>query len=420
MGFFSKIRTSVVRTARALTQRASTVLGSLRKSESPLADRLLADALRIGEIPSPTDREEQRAVFVRERLRSLGLSPQVDEDGNVRARIPCPDPRDPRPVLVLAELSSRRWNPLESLSRLDADRAYGAGLSDSLGPATLLSLAESLLTGGMSLPRDVLLLFAARALDDPRGTVLRSLAEDPQDRPAAALCVRGLSLGAVHAASLGTYRIEVRVRTDLGEEEAPRKSGSADRPTKAADRRPKSADRAPKSAVDAVVALARTLTGVTWDAEGRTTCSVRRIEAGAGFGREPTEGVLDIELESPDESVLDLARKAAVATAESKGREAGLRTEVTIAGYVPAGGSGEGTDLSSRVIQALKEQRLRIREESGADAAAFFSSRGIPSASVAVASGREGLDRDEIEVASIEKGRRLLVSVVEKVSREVP
>lgn len=86
MGFFSKIRTSVVRTARALTQRASTVLGSLRKSESPLADRLLADALRIGEIPSPTDREEQRAAFVRERLRTLGLSPQVDEDGNVRAR----------------------------------------------------------------------------------------------------------------------------------------------------------------------------------------------------------------------------------------------------------------------------------------------------------------------------------------------
>lgn len=420
MGFFEKIRTSIVRTARSLRRRASTVLGSLRKSDSPQADRLLSDALRIGEIPSPTDREEQRAAFVLERLRSLGLSPKVDEEGNVRARIPCPDPGDPRPVLVLAELSSRRWNPLESLSRLDADRAYGAGLSDSLGPATLLSLAETLLTGGTSLPRDVLLLFAARPLDDPRGAVLRSLAEDPQDRPAAALCVRGLSLGAVRAKSLGTYRIEVRVRTDVGEEDAPRKPGTADRVAKSADRVAKSADRVAKSAVDAVVALARTLTGVTWDADGRTTCSIRRIEAGAGFGREPTEGILDIELESPDEAVLDLARKAAAATAEAKGREAGLRTEVTIAGYVPAGDSGAGTDLSKLVIQVLKEQRLRVREESGADAAAFFTSRDIPSASVAVASGREGLDRDEIEIASIEKGRRVLVSVVEKVSREVP
>lgn len=398
MGFFKKIRTTAVKAVRALTRRASTVLGSLRKSSSPLADRLLSDALRIAEIPSPTAREEQRAAFVLERLRSLGLNPQVDEDGNVLARITCPVPDDPRPILVLAELSSPRWHPLESLSRLDADRAYGAGLSDSLGPATLLSLAESLQSGTPAIPKDVLLLFAARPLDDPRGSVLRRLAEDPQDRPAASLSLRGLSLGTVPTKSLGTYRIEVRVRTDAEVTET---------------------DRGPRTAVDAVVALARTLTGITWDAEKRTTCAIRRIEAGSGFGHEPTEGLLDIELESADEAVLEIAMKAATATAESRGREANLQTQVTIAGYVPVGDPGAGAGLSKLVIQALKEQHIKVREESGADPAAFFSSRGIPAVSLAVASGREGLDRDEIEVASIEKGRRLLVSVIERVSKEV-
>ncbi|HOX12531.1 MAG TPA: hypothetical protein P5117_06220 [Spirochaetia bacterium] len=398
MGFFKKIRTTAVKAVRALTRRASTVLGSLRKSSSPLADRLLSDALRIAEIPSPTAREEQRAAFVLERLRSLGLNPQVDEDGNVLARITCPVPDDPRPILVLAELSSPRWHPLESLSRLDADRAYGAGLSDSLGPATLLSLAESLQSGTPAIPKDVLLLFAARPLDDPRGSVLRRLAEDPQDRPAASLSLRGLSLGTVPTKSLGTYRIEVRVRTDAEVSET---------------------DRGPRTAVDAVVALARTLTGITWDAEKRTTCAIRRIEAGSGFGHEPTEGLLDIELESADEAVLEIAMKAATATAESRGREANLQTQVTIAGYVPVGDPGAGAGLSKLVIQALKEQHIKVREESGADPAAFFSSRGIPAVSLAVASGREGLDRDEIEVASIEKGRRLLVSVIERVSKEV-
>ena len=405
MGFFEKIRTTAVKTVRALTRRASTVLGSLRKSSSPLADRLLSDALRIAEIPSPTAREEQRAAFVLERLRSLGLNPQVDEDGNVLARITCPVPDDPRPILVLAELSSPRWHPLESLSRLDADRAYGAGLSDSLGPATLLSLAESLQSGTPAIPKDVLLLFAARPLDDPRGSVLRRLAEDPQDRPAAALGLRGLSLGSVPIDNLGTYRIEVRVRTDTEESETGRKPGSA--------------DRGHRNAVDAVVALARTLTGITWDAEKRTTCAIRRIEAGSGFGHEPTEGLLDIELESADEAVLEIAMKAATATAESRGREANLQTQVTIAGYVPVGNPGAGAGLSKLVIQALKEQHIKIREESGADPAAFFSSRGIPAVSLAVASGREGLDRDEIEVASIEKGRRLLASVIDRVSKEV-
>ena len=405
MGFFKKIRTTAVKAVRALTRRASTVLGSLRKSSSPLADRLLSDALRIAEIPSPTAREEQRAAFVLERLRSLGLNPQVDEDGNVLARITCPVPDDPRPILVLAELSSPRWHPLESLSRLDADRAYGAGLSDSLGPATLLSLAESLQSGTPAISKDILLLFAARPLDDPRGSVLRRLAEDPQDRPAAALGLRGLSLGTVPIKSLGTYRIEVRVRTDAEVSETGRKPGSA--------------DRGHRNAVDAVVALARTLAGITWDAEQRTTCTVRRIEAGSGFGHEPTEGLLDIELESADEAVLEIAMKAATATAESRGREANLQTQVTIAGYVPVGDPGVGAGLSKLVIQALKEQHIKVREESGADPAAFFSSRGIPAVSLAVASGREGLDRDEIEVASIEKGRRLLVSVIERVSREI-
>lgn len=398
MGFFKKIRTTAIQVVRSLTRRASTVIGSLRKSASPLADRLLSDALRIAEIPSPTAREEQRAAFVLERLRSLGLSPQVDEDGNILARVTCPVPDDPRPILVLAELSSPRWHPLESLSRLDADRAYGAGLSDSLGPATLLSLAEALQSGSLAIRKDVLLLFAARPLDDPRGSVLRRLAEDPHDRPSVALGLRGLSLGTVPTKSLGTYRIEVRVRTDAVESET---------------------DRGPGSAVDAVVALARTLTGITWDVEKRTTCTIRRIEAGAGFGHEPTEGLLDIELESSDEAVLEIAMKAATATAESRGREAKLQTQVTIAGYVPVGDPGAGAGLSKLVIQTLKEQHIKVREESRADPAAFFSSRGIPAVSVAVASGREGLDRDEIEVASIEKGRRLLVSVIERVSKEV-
>ena len=398
MGFLAKIRTSVSRAVHTLTRRASTVLGSLRKSASPLADRLLADALRIAELPSPTAREEQRAAFVLERLRSLGLNPKVDEDGNILARVTCPDPEEPRPILVLAELSSPRWHPLESLSRLDADRAYGAGLSDSLGPATLLALAETLQSGSLAISKDVLLLFAARPLDDPRGSVLRRLAEDPQDRPSAALGLRGLSLGTVPTRTLGTYRIEVRVRTDAEGSETGRKPGSA---------------------VDAIVALARTLSGITWDADHRTTCAIRRIEAGAGFGHEPTEGLLNIELESPDEAVLEVAMKAATATAESKGREANLQTRVTIAGYVPVGDPGTGAGLSKLVIQVLKEQHIRVREGSGADPAAFLSSRGIPAVSVAVASGREGLDRDEIEVASIEKGRRLLTSILERVSKEV-
>ena len=398
MAFLARIRSSVARLYRTVFARASSVLRSLRKSRSPLSDRLLSDALRITAIPSPTTREEQRAAFVLERLNSLGIPSRVDEDGNIAARLTCPAPDDSRPILLAADLSSPRWHPLESLSRLDADRARGAGLSDALGVAMLLSVAEAMLSGLVAGHKDVLLLFTVRPLDDPRSETFRRIAEDAQDRPLAALVVRGLSLGTVATKPLGTYRIEVKIRTDLENPEGAGKPGSA---------------------VDATVSLARALSGVTWDAEKMTTCRIRRVEAGAGFGREPTEGILDIELESSSEAVLELAMKAAVATAESKCREANARAQVTIVGHVPVGDPGVGAALGRLVTQALRDQHIRIREENEADPASFFSSLGIPAISVPIATGREGLIHDEIETSSIEKGRKLLLSVLERVAAGV-
>lgn len=391
MGFLSKMRGSIARVFRSVTNRASSVIRALKKSPSPLSDRLLSDALRIAEIPSPSSHEELRAAFILERLTALDLSPTVDENGNILVRITRREHDDNGPILLFTDLASIRWHPVESLSRLDPDRAYGAGLADAMGPASLLSIAESILSGKMMCDQDLLLLFAAQSLDHPGSDILERLADDPHNRPAAALAVRGLHLGTVSAHPLGTYRIEVRVRTD----EPGGHQGQG-------------------SAVEAIVELSRTLSGITWDAEKATTCNIRRIEAGTGFGRNPTEGLLDIELESTNGAVLELAMKAAVATAQSKGY--GDRTTITIVGYVPVGEPKVGEGLVKLVTQALKEQHIPVIEENSADPASFLSGHDIPAVSVSVASGREGLSQDEIEIASIEKGRKLLITIIERIA----
>lgn len=399
MGFLAKIRGSIAGAFRGISRKASTVLHSLRRSPSPLSDRLLSDALRIAEIPTPTSREEQRSSFILERLASLGLNPKVDEEGNIVVRITCPNPDDSSPILLAADLSSTRWHPLESLSRLDSEHAYGAGLADALGAATLLSISETMLSGALPIRRDLLLLFAAHPLDDPRSEICGRLVEVPKYRPLAAIGVRGLPLGAVCAQSLGSYRIEVRVRTD-----AEARGGEGGQ----------------GSAVETIVELARTLSGVTWDAEKRTTCRIRRIEAGTGFGKMPTEGILDIELESPNEAVLELAMKAAVATAEASGREAKAQTKVSIAGFVPVGDPKARSGLTKLLTRTLREQHIKILEDVGIDSSSFFSSRGIPAVSVAMATGFEGLTQDRIEIASIEKGRKLLTTMIERIASEAP
>ena len=81
MGILAKLRGSLAKAFRTLSSRAGSIVRSLRKSPFPLSDRLLTDALRIAEIPSPTSHEEQRAAFILERLKALGLTYSVDEDG---------------------------------------------------------------------------------------------------------------------------------------------------------------------------------------------------------------------------------------------------------------------------------------------------------------------------------------------------
>lgn len=395
MGILQGIRGSIARVFRGLTSRASSVLKSLGRSPSPLADRLLSDALRIAEIPSPTEREEQRAAFVMKQLGTLGLNPMVDDAGNIVVRLTCQKPDHSQPILVFADLSSHRWHPLESLSRLDETHASGAGLADALGPAALLSIAEMMMAGQIATRKDIILLFTAGPLTDPGSGMFGRLSEDPQFSPGTALGIRGISLGTIAPRPLGTYRIEVQIRTDADAQSA----GAG-------------------SAVEVIVELARALSGVTWDAEKKTMCFIRRVEAGTGFGHFPTEGIIDIELESSDAAVLELAMQAAVATAEAKGKEARARTTVTIAGHVPVGDPAIGAPLVRLLTQALKEQHLKIVEDNSADPASFFSSLGIPAVSIAMASGHEGLSQDQVEIASIDKGRQLLVTMIERISAE--
>ena len=316
MGFLSRLRDAIAGAVKTFSSHASSVLKSVKTSGSPLSDRLLSDALRLAEIPSPTPNEEQRAAFVVERLTALGIPSSVDGQGNITARLTCSDPVESSPILLFTHLSSPQWHPVESLSRLGPEKAFGAGLGDALGPATLLSVAEAMLTGGISTNKDILLLFAARPLDDPGCDIFRRLCDDPMYRPLAALGIKGIQLGTIQARTMGTYRIEVRVRTDADIHDT---------------------DTVPGSAVDAVVAIARTLSGVTWDAEKKTSCQIRRLEAGTAFGHIPTEGIIDIEMESSDSAVLEMAMKAALATAESTGKDAKAKVEASIVGFVQIG-----------------------------------------------------------------------------------
>jgi hypothetical protein len=415
MNIFVRLINKIIPHINTLSGKAVKALDRARNASSPLADRLLADSLRLAEIPSPTLKEEQRAAFILERLSTLGISPQMDEHGNILVRIPAHSPRDNSALLLFSDMGSKHWHPLESLTRLDSRYARGAGLADILGCAALLSVAEALTENRLASGRDVVLLFAAGSLDDPEGKAFFSIADNPSHFPCAAIGIRGLTLGSVVTNTQGIYRIRVsmgREQADLrliGKEAAKDDDDSPD-----LQARPEIANQV----VDTLISTARKLSGITWDSKGTTHFYIRRIEAGTGFGRAPQEGILEIELESSDGAQLEMAMNTVRATAENAARTAlPIKTEVNITSFIPVGEQNNNPELFKTIRGVMKDLHIRLREENGADPSAILSNRGIPAFSIGIAQGWEGLNSDTIDIASIEKGRQLIEALIIRMSR---
>jgi hypothetical protein len=378
----------------------------------------LADALRLAEIPSPTYQEEQRAAFVLERLATLKIAPQMDDHGNILVRIPTRTPVDNSALLLFSDMGSNHWHPLDSLTRLDSQYARGAGLADILGCATLLSIAEALTEERLPSERDVLILFAARSLDDPEGKAFFSIIENPSHFPCAAIGIRGLNLGSVITNTQGIYRIRVTMGWEQNEKEAVKED------TEGPDVSPAKPETA-NMVVDTLISTARKLSGITWDSKGTTHFYIRRIEAGTGFGRAPQEGILEIELESSDGAQLEMAMNTVKATAENAAKfsvenpapNSEIKTEVSITSFIPVGEQNNDPELLKTIRGVMKDLHIRLREENGADPSAILSNRGIPSFSIGIAQGWEGLNSDTIEITSIEKGRQFIETLITRISR---
>ncbi|MDR1099923.1 MAG: hypothetical protein LBL28_05515 [Treponema sp.] len=364
--------------------KAAKIFHHPHKSTTPLADRLLADALRIAELSSPAPGEEPRAAFVMERLSHFNLVPVVMESGSIRVRLHAEQAADETPVLLFTRLGSNRWHPTECLSRLDAENAVGAGLSDSLGTAALLSVAENYAAGDFKPIRDLLLIFTARSLETPDNG-LNAVLNNPVDRPIAAIGVRGFSLGRI-IHSTGSYCLRITLSTET--------------------------DETSNRLTTTLIEIARSLLGITWDGEGKTRLFIRRIEAGTVYGRTPCEGIIEIEVDSVEGSLLELAMNVVKATAEKVAAAAQLKYESAQLSYIPPGTPGKSDGLFEKVRAIARDLRIKVSEENGTDPAAFFTAEDIPALSVGIALGKEGALEDTIRIDSVEKGRRLLERLI--------
>ncbi len=185
------------------------------------ADRVLELAIAIQQIPSPTFHEAQRAAFVEDKFRRLGLADVgQDELNNVYARYRGEGVEGP--VVVSAhtdtvfpsttDLTVRHKNGLDSEKAL----IYGPGLADNaMGVAGILALAEMLTRLELRPSRDI--WFVANVGEEGLGD-LRGMRAVVQRFPSAAvfIVVEGGSFGHVFHQGIGVQRYRIDVSTPGG------------------------------------------------------------------------------------------------------------------------------------------------------------------------------------------------------------
>ena len=172
--------------------------------------RVIAEAVRLAEVPSPTGAEEKRALLMRDLMADSLEHALIDQAGNV---IACVKGSDDKPgTVILAPLDA--WYDTEKHPLIDvrADRMTGPGIvNHAIALASMVSIARTLRQTPVTGIGDI--WFVATVGSEMAGD-LRGICHLFPWLPTVAtrvLCLQGPGLGRLDHWSVGTYRGELNV-----------------------------------------------------------------------------------------------------------------------------------------------------------------------------------------------------------------
>lgn len=368
----------------------------------PLADALpgshgaLLDlCISIQQIASPTNAEGERAAWVEEKCRSLGLA-DVVQDGlnNVYTRLPG---HNKRPALMLSAHTDTVF-PAETDLTIRRDevrhRVAGPGLGDnSTGVAGLLALAQLLRT--TTPPVDI--WFVANSgeegLGDLRG--MRAAVDRLGTSLGACIVIEGMGLGRIVHRALGSRRYEISVSAPGGHSW--------------------SAFGAP-SAVHTLAQLAERITRLEPPSAPRTTYNIGRIRGGTSINTIAESASLELDLRSEQGHTLAALVEQVNGIVRSfqspQWRQKGVFVNIDPIGDRPTGEIAAQHPLVLAAERALKAVGVAVEpgERMSSTDANIPLSRGIPAVCVGITRGGNAHRLDEwISTLELTKGMQHLL-----------
>lgn len=348
-------------------------------------------ACTIQQIPGPTFLETERAAFMFEQFKSLGLlDVTLDSAGNVLGRLP--GASNARPLVVSAHLDT--VHPLGTSLDLQhfEDRIVGPSIGDnSLGLAGLLALPRMVAARQFSLPGDLWLVanVAEEGLGNLKG--MQAVVDRFGSGPIAYLVLEGMGLGNVLHRGLGVERYKVSVHTPGGHSWA---------------------DFGQPSAIHELCALVNRLTSLPLPHHPCTSLNVGMIQGGTSVNTIADRAWLELDLRSEDSQTLMHLVNQVHEVVRSASRP-DVQASLVLIGKRQAGSLSTTHPLVELARQVITQIGMQPHLDTASTDANLPLSRKYPSICIGLTLGNNAHSKDEfILTAPVEDGLRQLYELV--------
>ena len=298
----------------------STVQAALKHVEAAKAD-IAALLARLGAIISPSGSEHERAAYVAERMRAIGLqSVAVDTSPNAVGIIPGRSGRALVFISTLDDLATvaALQKAAPQPPRVEGDRVLGPGTNTSATTAAMLAAAEALVESGVKPEHD--LVFAAVAQEETGLTGMRAVYTAHRDKAIGFVDIlgdgRSISYG-----GLGIHWWKIVAKGLAGH------SNSGGLPN---------VNQAIARAVDRIFSIP----DPAERKDERTILNIAMIQSGAVFNHKPETGWFSLDIRSLNSAVIEEIERKVRGVIDEVAKETGIALamepfQLTPAGQIP-------------------------------------------------------------------------------------
>ncbi|MBT9385977.1 M20/M25/M40 family metallo-hydrolase [Pseudooceanicola sp. CBS1P-1] len=332
-------------------------------------DHFVDEIVALTQIPAPPFQEAERAAAMAARFRALGLTPEIDAEGNVTALRRGTGAPDGPVIVAAAHLDTVFPAGTDVTVRREGTRLFAPGIGDDTrGLAALLAFLGALQAGGVDTRQDILFVadVGEEGLGDLRG-IRHLFTKGPwAGRIAAFFTFDGIETADLTIGAVGSLRSRVVLRGPGGH------------------------SLSNFGRVNPAYALGRVLDGISRlsaPPSPRSTWCASTLSGGTGINAIPAEVSLGVDLRSESAEILaDLEAQLrtlvdeAVAAENARGDTAAgaVTAEILPLGHRPAGATPETAEIVLASLAAIRSEGFTPRMDTSSTDANIPMSLGIP------------------------------------------